>query len=56
MNQSVRQCGGGATPGVQTLPLLLPVGLEVVLPVSDQGGVPLHHDAVQRPRSLDDAV
>lgn len=34
----------------------LPVGLEVILPVSDQSRVPLHHDAVQRPRRLDDAV
>lgn len=34
----------------------LPVGFEVMLPVSDQSRVPLHHDAVQRPRGLDDAV
>lgn len=34
----------------------LPVGFEVMLPVSDQSRVPRHHDAVQRPRGLDDAV
>ena len=44
------------TLNTRGIPAQVPVGFEVILPISDQPGVPLHHDAEQWPGCFHHAI